>query len=287
MNKPKLYIMQGLPASGKSTKAKEIVERGNTVRVNKDLIRTMLHFDKFDGKNEKYTSLVEEYVADCALDNDLNVVVDDTNLNPKVMDKWIKLAIDRGINHEVVVMDTPIGECLSRDATRSLSVGRDVIIKMALQHCEFLKGEKFIICDLDGTLCNVEHRLKYARGPEKDWGKFFDGIPGDSIRVEVVKQLVEASHEHGARIIYVSARQEKYRKLTEEWFDKNGVQGHYLLIMRPNNDSRYDTVIKREIYDKYLKHLDIVKVFDDRLKVIRMWREVGLDVVDVGTGEEF
>lgn len=40
-------------------------------------------------------------------------------------------------------------------------------------------------------------------------------------------------------------------------------------------------------YDKYLTGLEILKVFDDRPSVIRMWRENGLLVEDVGNGEEF
>lgn len=51
----KLTIMRGLPASGKSTKAKELLSVGNTVRINKDLLRTMLHFDTFTGRNEGMT----------------------------------------------------------------------------------------------------------------------------------------------------------------------------------------------------------------------------------------
>lgn len=279
--------MEGLPASGKSTKAEEIVSNGNIVRVNLDLLRTMLHYDKFTGKNEGLTQDAQLAIVERMLAKGTSVVVDNTNLNPKTKQMWIDKATGMGINYEVVKMDTPIGECLARDAVREKKVGKDVIIKMALQYKDFLKGEKFVICDLDGTLCNIEHRLKYARGEQKDWGKFFAGIPEDTLRQDVVDQLVNTSLEHGARILYVSARPEKYRKDTEDWFEKNGVVGHYMLIMRPDNDSRDDTIVKAEIYDKYLKNLDIVAVFDDRPKVIRMWREKGLNVIDVGQGIEF
>ena len=280
--------MRGLPGSGKTTKSKELMkEYGNYVRINKDLLRTMLHHDVYSGKNEKLTQEASKVLALYFLQNNTNVIIDDTNLNPKTLDSWIELATLAGASHETVDVDTPVGECLVRDMNREKTVGKDVIIKMALQYKDFLNGEKFIICDLDGTLCNIEHRLKYAKGDEKDWGKFFAGIPEDTLREDVVSQLVATSHELNARIIYVSARPEKYRKATEEWFDKNGVVGHYLLIMRPDNDPREDSVVKREIYDKYLKNLNIVKVFDDRPRVIRMWCELGLDVVDCGDGKEF
>lgn len=289
MNKPKLYLMRGLPASGKSTEAKKLVERGNTVRVNKDLIRTMLHFDKFTGKNEDATVEAEFAVAEQMIKCGYNVVVDDTNLNPRNISAWKYWAEDE--NHEctpeVIDINTDIGTCLVRDMNREKSVGRDVIIKMALQYCEFLKGEKFILCDLDGTLCDIKHRLNFARGEEKNWKKFFEALPQDTPRVEVLKQLHEAVAETGARIIFVSARPEEYREATEKWFADNGISGHYLLIMRPNHDKRDDTLVKREMFDKYLKNLDIAKVFDDRPRVIAMWRELGLDVVDVGDGIDF
>ena len=129
--------------------------------------------------------------------------------------------------------------------------------------------------------------MKYARGEEKDWDKFFAELPNDTPRTEVLDQIHKLIAETEARVMFVSARPEKYREATEEWFVKHGVGGHYHLLMRPNNDKRDDVLVKEEIYNKYLKNLDIVKVFDDRPKVIRMWRSKGLDVVDVGDGIEF
>jgi tRNA uridine 5-carbamoylmethylation protein Kti12 len=56
--------MKGLPACGKSTKAEEIIRNaGNTVRINKDLLRTMLHFDKFTHVNEEHTRRCLNYVG--------------------------------------------------------------------------------------------------------------------------------------------------------------------------------------------------------------------------------
>lgn len=283
----KLYIMRGLPASGKSTKAKEILEHGGTVRVNKDLLRTMLHFDKFTGKNEDLTSQAEREIAAEAFRRELNVVVDDTNLNPRVLDSWKAFANIWDASVDIIDMHTGVGECIARDIAREKPVGKDVIIKMALQYQDFLKGETFILCDLDGTLCDIKHRLKYAKGEEKDWDKFFAEVPDDTLREDVWKQVCDASAEHLARVIFVSARPERCRKDTEEWFLKHGISGHYMLFMRPNHDKREDTIVKREMYDKYLKNLDVVKVFDDRPTVIRMWKELGLDVVDVGEGVEF
>lgn len=293
----RLYIMRGLPSSGKSTKAEEIVSHGNTVRINKDLLRTMLHYDKFTGKNEDNTRKASITLANHFLSNGVNVVIDDTNLNPKTLKDYEQLAeikswqFGEKISVDIIDMYTGVGECISRDLIRAQkgerSVGKDVIIKMAMQYQEFLKGEPFILCDLDGTLCDIKHRLKYARGEEKNWDKFFAGVPDDTLREDVAQKLVSACGDFNARVILVSARPERCRKDTEEWLAKQGVSGHYMLFMRGGHDKRDDTIVKKEFYEKYLKHLNIVKVFDDRPKVIRMWRELGLDVEDVGEGIEF
>lgn len=56
--------MQGLPASGKSQKAAEIMKSdGNCVRINKDLLRKMLHNGKWNGKNEGQTRDASKMLA--------------------------------------------------------------------------------------------------------------------------------------------------------------------------------------------------------------------------------
>ncbi len=288
----KLIIMQGLPGSGKSTKAKEIVSQGNTVRINKDLLRTMLHFDKFTGRNEGLTRDASREVARMFLKKGISVVVDDTNFNDKTLQGWKDLAAESVAKIEYVRMKTDVHECVMRDSLRQKPVGEHVIKKMALQHLEWLKGEKVVVCDLDGTIADITHRLQYGKGDTKDWAKFFSLIPNDIPRREIIDQVSNVANNEQAFVIFVSARPENYRKETIEWLDKaleNVIlgRGRQLLIMRDSNDKRPDTEVKKDIYEKYLKGLTVVSVFDDRPSVIRMWRELGLNVIDVGHGVEF
>lgn len=283
----KLIIMSGLPGSGKSTKAEEILKKhGNTVRINKDLLRTMLHFDKFNGTNESMTQEASSLLAAHFIGQNKNVIIDDTNLNPKVMQYWKDFAKMWNIKIEHCDIDTDFEECVYRDDIREKRVGYHVILKMALQYKDFMKGEKVIICDIDGTIVDITHRLEYAKGEKKDWNKFFSLIKYDKPRFDVIQQVTRKAQENNAVIIFVSARPEKYRVATEVFIDTYFNQKRYL-IMRPDNDKRPDTEVKSEIYEKYLKKLDIVEVFDDRPSVIRMWREKGLSVNDVGQGIEF
>lgn len=284
--------MQGLPASGKSTKAQEFVAQGNTVRINKDLLRTMLHFDKFTGINEGLTRDAARRLAITFLQSQTNVVIDDTNLNPGTLQSWVDLAkeVEAKIQYERI--DSPVEECIKRDSARENSVGKHVIIQMALQHLDYLKGEKVVICDLDGTLCDISHRLHFVKnvpeGQKKDWKGFFDNIAGDAVREDVLSKLLKFEEE-GNKIILVSARPDTYREQTEAWLERafKGYELATALIMRNSGDRRDDTIVKAELYDKYLKNLKITKVIDDRPAVIRMWREKGLDVDDVGGGVEF
>jgi predicted kinase len=279
----KMTIMIGLPASGKSTLAKELLEQGGTVRLNKDLMRTMLHFEKFTGLNESLTQEASKVLARMFLAKNISIIIDDTNLNPNTVQKWVALAKEMEAKIEYKdLTEVSVSECISRDAVRDNSVGPVVIEKMALQYLGYLKGKKVVVCDLDGTLCDCEHRRKYSHGETKDWDTFFSLITWDTLRKDVRDMLPVDPKE----IILVSARPEKYRDLTLAWLNKMRI-GYNVLLMRENHDKRDDTIVKNEIYEKYLKNLDIVKVIDDRPRIIKMWRSLGLEVVDVGNGVDF
>jgi hypothetical protein len=64
-----------------------------------------------------------------------------------------------------------------------------------------------------------------------------------------------------------------------------GVAGEALL-MRPSGDSRPDSVVKRELYERYVapRHT-VTAVLDDRNAVVRMWRDLGLTVLQVADGD--
>lgn len=287
----KIIIMSGLPASGKSTAAKVLMEKsGNLVRLNKDLLRTMLHFDKFNFNNEGHTWNAEVALAIFYLTSGISIIVDDTNLNPKTITRWRELANKVDAKLEYMHMDTSIEECIKRDQEREKKVGRSVIEKMALQYKGWMKNQNVIICDLDGTLCDITHRLHFVKvkeGEKKDWDGFFTHIMSDSLRTDVWEQVQKELKDNNAKLIFVSARPNKYRPFTIDWLKDHIGEQEYILIMREDGDSRQDTEVKKDIFDKYLKNLKILKVFDDRPSVIRMWHEKGLNVVDCGSGVEF
>ncbi len=140
-------MLQGLPGSGKSTKAKELVKNNtNTVRLNRDLLREMFYFlRKTCGKRDaglEFRREVESLVihsqvnmAEMFLKSGFNVVIDDTNLGTYVRARYRQLAEELKCEFSIMPMGTDIETCVERDKNRKEgSVGEQVIRNMAKQH---------------------------------------------------------------------------------------------------------------------------------------------------------
>lgn len=297
--------MKGLPGSGKTTRAQELaLKQGNTVRVNKDLIREMLHFGIWKPQNEAGVWKIEQQIAEYYLSVEKqNVIVDDTNLTDGHEQKWRDFAeklrhkglVDLAFNiHE---MRTPVHICIERDEARGMAggrhVGSSVIMQYALENGYMDKDIHYVLVDMDGTLADLQHRRHFVTEKPKNWKGFFDNLSKDTLRQDVLDQVeatLAEARDSGKRTYFIvlSARPENYREVTEEWMARMGIDDYSALIMRRAGDSRDDTIVKRELLNKYFKDKSkIIKVFDDRPRVIRMWREEGLEVVDVGDQIEF
>ena len=144
-----------------------------------------------------------------------------------------------------------------------------------------------VVFDIDGTLADIEHRLGYVRSKPKNWKAFDAGIPNDAVN-PYVAEVFDAMIMGGHTVILASGRSERTRIATQDWLRKNGFSSYDKLYMRPADDYRGDDIVKREILDEiiadYGKKPDMV--FDDRPRVVRMWREEGIFVFNVYQGEE-
>ena len=122
----KLIICRGIPASGKTFWAKQWVleDPEHRVRINQDDIRLML------GKYwvPKREPLVQHIQVE-ALIEALLKVIDNTNLNKKVLDNYRALVIAHG-NHAIEFkdfFDTPLSVCIERDKNRDVQVSEKII----------------------------------------------------------------------------------------------------------------------------------------------------------------
>lgn len=295
-----LLMMRGLPGSGKSTKSKELAKEMKAVRVNRDLLREMLHFGKWFPQDEAGVIEMEKRIAAYYLSEEgRSVIVDDTNLSQKHEDMWKDFVNNlqrKGLTEltfKIHDMGTDVFTCIERDLVREKKVGESVIMQMALENDLMDKDIHYVLCDLDGTLADLEARRMYVKERPKNWKKFYEELPNDTLREDVladVEATLAKARDEGKRTFFIilSARPENYRKVTEEWLLKHGVDDYSALIMRRAGDYREDSIVKRELLHRYFKDKSkIICVFDDRPRVIRMWEEEGLKVVDVGDGIDF
>ncbi len=280
-----LFMTVGLPASGKSTwaKAKMAEHPGAYKRVNKDSLREMVDDGKWSQKNETFILGARDYIVAAALNAGKHVIVDDTNLAPKHQDRLRQLAKQHGAAFEVVDF-THVGveECIERDRKRPNYVGEKVIRSMWNQFLapkvemvadvDSLPG--CVIADIDGT-CAIMN----GRGPF-EWHRVSEDVPNGPV-INLLN-MVET-----AKVIYVSGRDESCRPATEEWLHEHGaICGPLVLFMRPAGDMRDDRIVKREIYEREIKGKYNVRfVLDDRDKVVRQWREMGLPCFQVAEGD--
>ena len=291
-----LIVLQGLPGSGKSTRALAILHKNKkAIRLNKDLLRELLFGVKknrkdpdslkWSGAIEKQVFSIQKDLAKHYLDNHYMVIIDDTNLNPKTFKSWEKLAQENNHTFKLEKIETDVDECIRRDAKREDSVGKEVIMWFAQQYgfieekYDIPKEGRIAIFDLDGTIFNIDHRLHFIKNGKKDWDGFFDAMDKDTLR-EGVASLIDTTYKDHV-IILVTGRPATYMEKTINSLKKNNVR-YDTLLMRKVNDHRPDYIIKEEILNKFIPKDRVDIVVDDRAQVLEMWKKNGLSVINVG-----
>jgi uncharacterized HAD superfamily protein len=143
--------------------------------------------------------------------------------------------------------------------------------------------QKAIIVDLDGTLCDCEHRVHHVQGAHKNWEQFNQLLVHDTLN-DWCFELIEAMSARGHKIIFVTGRGEENRDPTEAWLNKNNVKFEHL-YMRALLDRREDGDVKEDIYRQFIeKKYQTIFVVDDRKSVVDRWREMNLICLQCAPG---
>jgi predicted secreted acid phosphatase len=146
--------------------------------------------------------------------------------------------------------------------------------------------KNIIIFDLDGTLANIDKRRKKATKPngKLNWEKFFSDelIKKDSPNIPVI-QTAKLFHQNGFKIYVLSGRSDNTKDVTTKWLKRFDIP-YDLLKMRAKNDTRPDEIIKKEFISELSIIENIFLVFDDRDKVVKMWRSLQLPCFQVNEG---
>ena len=294
----KIIVLQGPPACGKSTKAKALLNQygvDKAVIVCRDSIREACG-EYWVTSREDYITDLEVFAVKNALARDLIPIIDATNLNPKTIAKWKKIAEEYKADIEWIEVVVPYSEALKRDSNpgRTRPVGKKVLRSFYTRYypdliapmtderlmVEFTANKpKAIIVDIDGTIALRDNRSPF------DYNKAYSD-KADHRMAHLLKSLIRDCEY---KVIFVTGREDigDCRRITTSWLNDNiyPVQGHngfvpvsnWELLMRTEGDNRSDDIVKKEIYEKRIApQYDVVIVFDDRDKVVKMWRDLGL-----------
>lgn len=148
------------------------------------------------------------------------------------------------------------------------------------------------IFDLDGTLALIEHRKGMLESKSADrWRHFYAACDKDLPNEPVISTMERLRHA-GADVWIFSGRSDEVRDKTVAWlahhtsfmtFDLEGPT----LTMRQAGDYTADDVLKKQWLDAMLvdDRRRLVAAFDDRDRVVQMWRSAGVACFQVAPGE--
>lgn len=297
-----VFILKGLPASGKSTYAKKVIAEGNNKwkRVNKDDLRTMVDAGRWSKSREKFILKIRDQLISTYLEEGYNVIVDDTNLHPRHETRIKQLVGDRA-EVRVISFHVPLKECLRRDCHRRTTVGPRVILSMYNQFLNdgekiklkdlpynpyFLRYKdrswftthprkrKAIMYDIDGTLAHMWNRSPFQ----------LEKVHEDYLNLPVA-QMAKMTAQHYDNIILTGrSGTDDCREKTLRWLAHHQIP-YTEFFMRGADDNRNDALIKEEIYKKHIEpYFDVIAIFDDRDRVVDNWRKLGLTCFQVDYG---
>lgn len=308
-----LTITRGLPASGKTTYAHDWVAAAPPgeirMRVNRDDLRAMTLPTRSEGVFERpleeKVSVAQRAQVEALLRAGVSVIVDDTNLRLKYARAWADLAADVGVEFGYVDVLTDPDECVRRDRLRGIRGGRVVGEQVIRDMAARFGGKRHpiepsapaevpapwtyvpdptlpraVLVDIDGTVALIGDR-----------GRYDESMVGVDLPHQVVIDVVRALHAAGWEIVFASGRGSGCYQETMGWLDRyvdlpmyDGLRGYHL-FMRPQGDTRKDSIVKIEMLREIIKTWQIDFAIDDRRQVVQAWRAAGLTVLDVADGD--
>lgn len=314
MGLPKVSITVGLPGSGKTTQALLIQAKDplNTMLVSRDDLRMTLFHDEgiLDNSLEQHITRVQKDIVKSGIKAGKHVIIHDLNLREKYRKQWAEIASSLGAEFEIIdCTQVSVDDCIANDGLRGLvggrTVGSTVILEMARKFKDTLKKDTWkpyklypyealsapvayekvewvpglpqaIIVDVDGTVADCSG----VRSPY-DTTKYHLDKPKE----DVIRLVRDLHYKCGYLVIFCSGRHEDFFEDTYEWllrYVKVPIEG---LFMRYENGTE-DSVIKSELFNRHiLGKYNTVAVFDDRNRVVQMWRSRGLLVNQVAEGD--
>ena len=149
---------------------------------------------------------------------------------------------------------------------------------------------KTVIFDLDGTLALIDDRraISTKDNGKMDWDKFFDpvNIQLDKPNWPVI-HMAQTLKKAGHSVVIFSGRSNATKDATRDWLNNHKIP-YDVLKMRPTSGDfkwmKDDLLKKHWLTNLFPRTDDILCVFDDRQKVVDMWRDNNITCFQVADG---
>lgn len=292
-----IVMCYGLPASGKSTFAREFIKgKKDWVRVNNDELGGMMFGETFAEGRSKQIDKMREDIIQKFMEERLNIIVDNTNLHPKHKENYTNLVNVWNVTHEhdnkpelykfdiKDFSNVPLKDCIMRNKKRDNPVPDKVIYMMHKQYLQKASTgmlvqdptlPKALLVDLDGTVCDLNGRIAY------DYKQCVNDLPNQFV-VDLVKRY-QTDHT----IIFVSGRNNSVRAETVQWLKNQGLlDGKHQLHLR-TEEKESDIDYKPRIFNQHVKDKFFVSfAIEDRSRVVQCYRHlIGVPCIQVADGD--
>ena len=147
--------------------------------------------------------------------------------------------------------------------------------------------KRIILCDIDGTLATIGDRAKILEKDkltEKEYDEF-NAQSESSSCIEDIANIVRNLKDSETKIYLITAREKKWKKITQSWLKLNEIP-YDNLLMRNDGDKNSDADVKLKIVKEYVNPKRVWFVLEDRDDVVQMYREdLGLTCLQVNKGD--
>lgn len=148
--------------------------------------------------------------------------------------------------------------------------------------------KNIIIFDLDGTLALIDERRKISTkmNGKLDWDIFFNStnIKLDKPNIPVIS-ILKSLNKEDFKIYILTGRLETTKKASLKWLSENNIEFDQFWMRKDNNVEKFlsDEILKENWLLEIGKN-NIMCVFDDRTKIVNMWRRNGVTCFQVADG---
>ena len=133
---------------------------------------------------------------------------------------------------------------------------KNIIDKKKCTNCQYVKGKRTMCCTFKGDCLN-------AKISQESWDEFFlpERVAKDPVLPYACDVLKVLDRKH--ILYYYSGRFEKLRETTEQWLIKNGFPFSSRILLRADDDLRSGLITKKEILNTFLDEKRVIVIDDD------------------------